>query len=138
MSLTNYIQETLEAWGEPSLEHSPDYANAVAELKLKLCEAGHYDLSLSMPVEASKRKVSAIAQFRKALEALNVRPAPVDGELLTVEAAAQLAGVGGDTLLSWIHSKQLRAVNVGKGLQRGRYRIERAALQEFLRFRSTK
>ena len=138
MNLINYIQVTLNALGEPSLDSSPEYAEAVASLKLRLCEAGHYDLSLSLPLEATKRKVSAVAQFRRVLEVLNTRPAPVDGSPLTPQQAAERLGVGVETLLGWIHNKQLKAVNVGKGRQRGRYRIQPEDLERFMQFRATK
>lgn len=138
MSITTYIQETLNQWGEPSLEAAPEYAEAVASLKLRLCQAGHYDLSLSLPVEPTKRKVSAVAQFRRVLEVLSARPAPADGLPLTPQQAADRLGVGVETMLGWIHSKQLKAVNVGKGRQRGRYRIQPEDLERFMQFRATK
>lgn len=141
MSLTelkSFIHTELSQLDVREREPEAAYADIVRELKIRTLEAGFTELSLSLPIEKEKYAVSAAAQLRRVLHELEGCPAPVDGALLTVQQAADLAGVGVDTLLGWIHSKQLRAVNVGKGLQRGRYRIQASDLQEFLKFRSTK
>ncbi len=90
------------------------YANAVAELKVKLCDAGHYDLSLSLPVEPTKRKVSAIAQFRRVLEATKI-PAPVaqGGDMSVVQVAA-LLGVSKETVYGLCASGDMECNRIGK------------------------
>jgi excisionase family DNA binding protein len=134
MSIQTYIQETLSQWGEPTLDSSPDYANAVAALKVKLCEAGHYDLSLSLPVEECKRSVSAVAQFRRVLSALE-SPALPDGEVLDPPEVARLVGCSPDTVRDWIRSGQLRAANVARG-SRPLWKIQRDDLDTFLESRN--
>ncbi len=54
---------------------------------------------------------------------------------LTPPEIAKLLRVSPDTVLGWIRRAELRAVNVGSGMKRPRYRVSRASLDEFLRLR---
>lgn len=64
-------------------------------------------------------------------------PAPANG-LLTVKQVADRLGKSTDNVLGYIHTGSLKAVNVGKGMQRGRYRVSEDDLQEFLQRRTTR
>lgn len=53
-------------------------------------------------------------------------------DTLSVAQAAERLKVSPDTVTGWIHSGTLKASNVGKGKQRGRYRIAAADLDNFM------
>lgn len=52
--------------------------------------------------------------------------------LLTVAAVAKRLSLGSDAVLSLIHAGRLKAVNVGLGEHRPRWRISPEAIDEFL------
>jgi excisionase family DNA binding protein len=54
---------------------------------------------------------------------------------MTPPEIAKLLRVSFETVIGWVRSAELRAVNVGSGLKRARYRISRESLDEFLRLR---
>ena len=58
-----------------------------------------------------------------------------DSPYLTPSEIAKLLRVSQDTVLGWIRRAELRAVNVGRGTTRARYRVSRESLDEFLRDR---
>ena len=61
-----------------------------------------------------------------------------DKAFLTPVQVAREIGVQGDTVLAWIHSRQLLALDVSRGAgQRPRWRISRADLEAFLESRRT-
>lgn len=127
--LRQWCEQQLDEWGEPSLEASPDYANAVASLKLKLCDAGHPELSLSLPVEPTKRKVSAVAQFQRILSALQQQPAdvPTNTDWLTARQAATLANLGERTIYRLCEQGELQTCRTGRSI-----RIKRSDLMDYL------
>ena len=108
-----------------------------------------YDLA-ELIDEASRR--AAAAGLPEAVSACQVRPGPVGTELarrvlsaclvacrgdnnsstLTVNQAAGRAKVAPDTVRDWIHAGKLKAANVGKGQQKGRYRIAPADFEAFM------
>jgi excisionase family DNA binding protein len=55
--------------------------------------------------------------------------------VLTPAQAAKKSQVSTETVLDWIASRQLKASNIGKGLKRGRYRIDPRDLEAFLESR---
>lgn len=57
---------------------------------------------------------------------------------LTPSQVAREIGVQGDTVLAWIHSRQLLALDVSRGAgERPRWRIDRRDLEAFLSKRRT-
>jgi excisionase family DNA binding protein len=58
---------------------------------------------------------------------------------LSVKDLTKRYGVGEQTVLAWIHSGELLAINVGRraGAKKPRYRIPQAALDEFEARRAT-
>lgn len=57
---------------------------------------------------------------------------------LTPSQVAREIGVQGDTVLAWIHSRQLLALDVSRGAgERPRWRIDRHDLEAFLAKRRT-
>jgi excisionase family DNA binding protein len=100
--------------------------------------------------EAAKR--AAACGLPAAVEACQIRPGPVGIDLarrvlsacrgacqspamssaLTVAQVAERLNVAPDTVTGWIHSGALKGSNVGKGLQRGRYRVAPADLDAFI------
>lgn len=54
---------------------------------------------------------------------------------MTPPEIAKLLRVSPCTVLGWIRKAELRAVNVGSGNQRPRFRVRRESLDEFLRSR---
>lgn len=58
-----------------------------------------------------------------------------DEPFLTPSEIGKLLQVSPDTVLGWIRRSELRAVNVGSGARRARYRVSRESLEEFLRLR---
>lgn len=56
----------------------------------------------------------------------------------TVQSVAERIGVSDDTVLNFIHTGKLRAVNVGGGAHRPRWRIAPESLEAFLEARESK
>jgi excisionase family DNA binding protein len=112
--LTIWIRQQLEALGEPSLDATADNAAIVSQLKLLTCEAGLYDLSLSLPVEATKRKVSAVAQLRRVLDEIKTPPAVAGGGDMSVIQAAALLGVSKETVYGLCASGDMECNRIGK------------------------
>ena len=56
-----------------------------------------------------------------------------NGGTFTVKQVAERYGVGGHTVLGWIRSGQLRAINVGRspGAKKPRWRVTQEALETF-------
>jgi excisionase family DNA binding protein len=50
----------------------------------------------------------------------------------SVAQVAEQLGVDDGTVVAWIKSGKLKGANIGKGQQRGRYRIQAGALEAFL------
>lgn len=58
-----------------------------------------------------------------------------DEPFLTPTEIAKLLRVSPDTIHGWIRRAELRAVNVGSGTTRARYRVSRESLDDFLQLR---
>lgn len=54
---------------------------------------------------------------------------------LTPSEIAKILKVSPETVIGWIRKAELRAVNVGSGTNRARFRVSRDSLDEFLRLR---
>ena len=63
-------------------------------------------------------------------------PLPDPPPMFTVPQVAHREVVDRDTVVGWIKSGALRAINVGRGRQKPRYRIPPEALEEFERSRT--
>lgn len=61
-------------------------------------------------------------------------PEPIE-PFLTPSEVAKILKVSPETVIGWIRKAELRAVNVGSGTRRSRFRVSKESLDEFLRLR---
>jgi excisionase family DNA binding protein len=122
-----------------------------ADKQLAACTTDHgerFDYTLSVISQAHKLALKAgAADAAKIVENVTRPLSPAAGRrliaamlstltqepsTLTPTQAAARVRVSPDTVRDWINSRQLKASNVGKGKQRGRYRIAVADLDTFM------
>ena len=118
MSLQEWCHEQLLRLGQPRVGEQPTAANAaiVAELKYKCFDSGLIDLSLSLPVEGAKRKVSAVAQLRRVLLAIQT-PAEPQTEWLTVRQAADFSNLSERMVYNLCSRGELTHARVGAAIR---------------------
>ena len=93
--LRQWVEQQLALLGEPQVGESPTPDNAliVETLKHHCLAAGLPELSLSLPVENSKRRVSAVAQLQRVLASID-QPA----EFLDIHGVSDLLGCSERTI----------------------------------------
>jgi excisionase family DNA binding protein len=117
------------------LEQTPDdvadeyVASVVNQVSEWAAANGHAALVRDWTPAASR--LQARRYLAEAIATTAIEP---DGPLTANDVAEQL-GVTSETVIEWIKAGQLKGANVGKGMQRGRYRILPSDLDAFLRSR---
>lgn len=111
--------------------------NVVCEVADAMARGGFPGLHSAGCALLSHRKANrAKSYLSRCLKALRLkahagsRGAIADPDMLTPPQVAKRYGVSPDTVRAWIVSGNLRAVNVGEGRQRPRYRVPAEALKE--------
>jgi excisionase family DNA binding protein len=117
--------ERVERWGQPDgLEVALACEEYMQEGNILACRIGaeHLTSDKRPSPEAALALLSRLEKWARE----NVPDTPT----LTVTEAARLLRVKRDTILAWINSGKLPAMNTGRG-QRPRYRLARADLDSF-------
>jgi excisionase family DNA binding protein len=114
--LRQWCLEQLAALGEPELGEplTGENAGIVTQLKYNCAAAGLHELTLEIPVEVSKRKVSAVCQLRKVLSQLETPAPAVDGADLSVVQVAGQLGVSKETVYKLCQDRILDCNRVGR------------------------
>jgi hypothetical protein len=112
------------------------FARIVNQAKRHALRLGRDDLADSLPHRQVKCAVDAILRLR---QVLRTEREPVDATSpMTPAEVGQHLGRSVNTVLGWIHSGELRAVNLAdRQRSRPRYIVEPDALAEFQRLRQT-